>query len=118
MTKIGVITCDNIRDKHCMGCIKCFKAAANKEGHFSEHEDDIEVVFWTGCGGCPGLYMPKFALIHEMTEKLGREYDVIHIGTCVVKAAKTSGCPIELETMKKNLETKWGKKVIIGTHTY
>ncbi len=118
MAKIGVLTCEKIKDIHCIGCIKCHKAISEKVGTFANHDDEIEVVFWAGCGGCPGLFMPKMTITNEMTEKLGREYDVVHIGTCMVKAVKTAGCPIDLDDMKAKIEGKWGKKVIIGTHPW
>jgi len=118
MAKIGMVTCEKIRDIHCIGCIKCHKAIANKDGQFAKYDDDIEVVFWTGCGGCPGLYMPKMTIVNEMVDKLGREYDVIHFGTCMIKATKTAACPIDLDDMKAKIEDKWGKKVVIGSHPY
>ncbi len=118
MAKIGVLTCEKIRDIHCQGCIKCHKAIGEKNGQFANHDDDIEVVFWAGCGGCPGLFMPKMTLLDEMVNHLGRSYDVVHIGTCIEKAVKTAGCPIDLDDMKAKIEGKWGKKVYIGTHTY
>ena len=117
MAKIGVLTCQKIRDIHCMGCIKCHKAIANRDGNFADY-DEIDVVFWAGCGDCPGLYMPKVDLLNAMTGKLGREYDIIHIGTCIQKAVETAACPIDLDLMKKRIEGKFGKKVVIGTHTY
>lgn len=118
MAKIGMLTCEKIKDTHCIGCIKCHKAISKKVGTFKQHKDDIEVVFWAGCGGCPGLYMPKMTITNEMVDKLGREYDTIHIGTCIVKAVKTAGCPIDLDKMKSMIEEKWGKKVIIGSHPW
>jgi predicted metal-binding protein len=118
MAKIGILSCEKIKDIHCMGCIKCFKALSQKEGKFAEHEDEIEVVFWAGCGGCPELFMPKLVLVNEMVNHLGREYDVIPIATCINKAVETAACPLKPEEMKKKIEGKWGKKVIIGTHPW
>lgn len=118
MAKIGIITCKKIQDINCIGCIKCHMASAEKSGEFAAHQDNIEVVFWTGCGDCPGLYMPKMLLVKDIADKLNRDFDVIHIGTCVEKAVKTAGCPIDLEVMKKTLEGKFGRKVIIGTQRY
>ncbi len=118
MAKIGVLTCDKIRDIHCQGCMKCHKAVSEKVGTFATHDDDIEVVFWAGCGGCPGLFMPKMTLLNEIAEHMGRNYDVVHIGTCIVKAVKTAACPINLDDMKTKIEGKWGKKVIVGTHPW
>jgi predicted metal-binding protein len=118
VARIGVLTCQKIRDIHCMGCVKCHKALAEKLGGFAEHEDEIEIVFWAGCGDCPGMFMPKMTILDEMAEKMGREYDVVHLGTCMQKAVGTADCPLDLEDVKAKIEGKWGKKVIIGTHPW
>ncbi len=59
MARIGIISCANIKDRHCIACLKCFKAMKGKLGEFARHEDDIEVVFMCDCGGCPGLTIPR-----------------------------------------------------------
>jgi predicted metal-binding protein len=118
MAKIGILSCEKIKDNHCIGCIKCYKAVAEKAGTFAEHKDEIEIAFWAGCGDCPGLFMPKMVLIGEQAKSLGREFDTVHIGTCMVKAVKTAACPIDLEKMKSMIEEKWGVKVHIGTHPW
>ena len=58
MAKIGIISCANIKDKHCIACLKCFKAMKERLGEFARY-DDIEIVFMSDCGGCPGLTIPK-----------------------------------------------------------
>ena len=117
MARIGIISCANIKDRHCIACLKCFKAMRERLGEFAQH-DDIEVVFMADCGGCPGLTIPKMVLVEEQAKGLERDFDTIHIGACVVKAAQLSGCPIDLEDLKKKLEGKFGKKVIVGTHPW
>ncbi len=117
MAKIGILTCEKINDNLCIGCMKCHKAISEKVGTFQDY-DEIETVFWTHCGGCPGLFMPKMVLVDELADKMGREYDTVHIGTCIVKAVKTAGCPLDLDDMKAKIEEKWGKKVVIGTHPW
>ena len=118
MANIGVLYCENINDRLCIGCIKCHNAIAEKLGTFGNHQDEIEIVFWSGCGGCPGLFMPKMVLLDELTEQLGRTYDVVHLGTCISKAVNTADCPLNLDDMKTKIEGKWGKKVIVGTHPW
>ena len=118
MAKIGVLCCERIKEVSCIGCMKCHKAVAEKIGGFDQHEDEIEVVFWSGCGGCPGLFMPKMTLIDDLTRHMGREYDVVHLGTCITKAVNTAACPLNLDDMKAKIEGKWEKKVIIGTHPW
>ena len=117
-SKIVIVSCKRIRDISCVGCIKCFKGMKEKDGEFAEHEGDIEVVAMGDCGDCPGLVMPKLALVKDICKQYDREFDTIHFGTCMVKAAKTAACPINIEELKEKVEDATGKKVIIGTHHY
>ena len=117
MAKIGIISCAKIKDHHCIACLKCFKAMKERLGEFARH-DDIEIVFMSDCGGCPGLTIPKMVLVEEQAKFLERDFDAIHIGTCVVKAAGLSGCPIDPQDLAKKLEGKFGKPVIVGTHPW
>ena len=117
MANIAVVACEKIRDISCVGCLKCFKAAVKREGGFARY-DDVRVVAMTGCGGCPGLVMPKATLLMEMADYLDQDIDAVHLATCMVKAKKTAACPIDLETMKAGIEGNWKKPVVIGTHNY
>ena len=118
MARIVIVSCQKIKDVTCIGCIKCFKAMELKEGEFSRYTDDLEVAAMTDCGDCPGLVMPKLALIKDMANLYGRDFDTVHLGTCLVKAVNTAACPINLEKLKGLIETVLGKQVVIGTHTY
>ncbi|MFP3868095.1 MAG: CGGC domain-containing protein [Desulfobacteraceae bacterium] len=118
MSKIAIMSCQNIKDKMCIGCITCFKAMQRKDGEFARYKDDIEVVAMCDCGGCPGLAMPKLNLVKHICNQNGVDFDTLHIGTCLVKATKTSGCPIDLDKLKKMIEDTLGKEVVIGTHNY
>ncbi|MCD6320332.1 MAG: CGGC domain-containing protein [Candidatus Desulfofervidaceae bacterium] len=119
MKKILVVACDNIRDKHCIACLKCFKALARREGEFARYKDEeVQVVGWTTCGGCPGMVIPRVLLTKELSELYGNEFDVIHLGTCMVKATSICNCSINLEELKQKLENLFGKEVVIGTHNY
>ena len=106
-TKIGIIICD--RYKTCAGG-KCFKAMNNRDGAFDIYskEDDVELVGYTTCGGCPGgniEYAP------EEMKKNGAE--VIHLATGLVVGYPP--CPY-LEDFQKFIPEKYGMKVIVGTH--
>jgi predicted metal-binding protein len=35
-----------------------------------------------------------------------------------MKATQTAKCPIDLDDIKKKIETKFNKEVIFGTHPY
>ncbi|MEW6276534.1 MAG: CGGC domain-containing protein [Bacillota bacterium] len=117
MARIGIISCQKIKDITCVSCIKCFKAIAQKQGNF-ERYDDLEVVFMGDCGGCPGLVMPKLGLIMDMACTYERDVDVIYLGTCVMKARETAQCPINPEEISKKIKAKFGKEVILGTHPW
>jgi predicted metal-binding protein len=105
-TKIGIIICD--RYKTCAGG-KCFKAVKERAGAFDIYKDsDVEVVGYTTCGGCPGgniEYAP------EELKKNGAE--VIHFATGMVVGYPP--CPY-IDHFKKFIETKYGLRVVVGTH--
>ena len=117
MAKIAVIYCKRIQDYSCIACAKCYKAMALKNGEYGQH-DEIELVAMTDCGDCPGLVVPRVKLLKEVTKNLDREFDVIHLGTCMKLAMETAGCPIDFDELQVVLESKFGVKVILGTHSY
>ena len=117
--RIVIIGCKNIKGISCVGCLKCFKGIAEKAGEYERWKDyEIDVVGMDDCGGCPGVLMPKVALMMDMCKLYGVDTDAIHLGTCVVKATQTAKCPIDVEDIKKKIETKFNKEVIPGTHPY
>ena len=77
---IGIINCQNIQDTSCIGCAKCYKATSEKKFAF-EGDDDINIVFKTTCGGCPGLVLPKMALQKLVLDDMGTRADEIYFGT-------------------------------------
>ena len=86
MTKrVGIIYCERIQDTSCVGCAKCYKAINERTFAF-EGEEDVELVFKTGCGDCPGLAMPRMDLQRVILASLGTSVDAIYWGTCVQKA--------------------------------
>lgn len=105
--KIGIFICDRYRN--CAGG-KCFKAIKNREGAFSIYpkNEDLEVVGYTSCGGCPGgniEYAP------EEMKKNGAE--VIHLATGFVVGYPP--CPY-IDHFKRFIKEKYNMKVVIGTH--
>lgn len=118
MTRVAILCCENIRDKSCIACAKCFKGIDERAGSF-EGYDNIQVVGFTGCGGCPGLVVPKLKLFFTCLQSLDRDVDEIFIGTCIVTAITTGNCPIgNVDVLKDTIEQKFGKKVVIGTHPW
>jgi predicted metal-binding protein len=118
--RIAIVACKNIKGVSCVaGCLKCFKGISEKAGEYERWKDyDVEVIAMDDCGGCPGVLMPKVALMMDMGKLYDRDFDAIHFGTCVMKAAQTAKCPIDIEDIKKKIEGKFNKEVILGTHPY
>ena len=117
MAKIAILYCKKVKDQSCIACAKCYKGMDERNGEFARH-DTLELVAMTDCGDCPGLAVPRVKLLSEVTRNLGREIDVVHLGTCVKLAMETAKCPIDFEALKGILENKFGVEVVLGTHTY
>ncbi len=105
--KIGIIICN--RYHTCAGG-KCFRSMQNREGAFSIYskEDELELVGYTTCGGCPGgniEYSPE-----EMV-KNGAE--VIHLATGMVVGYPPCN---NISHFKKFIEERYKIKVVVGTH--
>ena len=115
--KVGIITCQSIQDISCIGCAKCYKAAREKTFAF-EGNEDIQIIFKTSCGGCPGLVLPKLALQKLVITDLGDTVDQIYFGTCVQKAKAVMNCPMNLDAIKSKLEESFNVPVAVGTHDY
>ena len=106
-TKIGIIICDRYRN--CAGG-KCFKAMQNRDGAFSiyKKEDELEIVGYTSCGGCPGgniEYAPE--------EMIKNGTQVIHLATGFVVGYPP--CPY-IAHFRDFIKERYGIKVVIGTH--
>jgi predicted metal-binding protein len=119
MAKVAIVGCKRIQDQLCIACEKCLKAISLRQGEFSRYiDDELELVALGNCGDCPGLIMPKVTLMNEIAASLDRDYDVIHLGTCVVKAKKTGRCPLDFEQVAALIKENFGKEVVVGTHNY
>ncbi len=115
--RIGIIYCKKIQDTSCLGCSKCYKAVNEKVFAF-EGEEDVQVVFKTSCGDCPGLVLPKVQLQMTVLDKLEVGVDKIYFGTCVKKANLVMSCPMNLEGIKTKMEESFKVPVTVGTHDY
>ena len=105
-TKIGIIICDRYRT--CAGG-KCLRSMRNREGAFSLYADsEVELVGYTTCDGCPG---GNIEYTGEEMVKNGAQ--VIHLATGMLVGYPP--CPY-LDTFKSFLETRYGVKVVLGTH--
>lgn len=115
--RIGIVYCERIQDTSCVGCAKCYKAV-NEHTFAFEGDDDVQVVFKTGCGDCPGLVLPRIDLQQVVLDSLGTGFDAIYFGTCVQKAKAMMSCPMNLEGISAKLSEKFGVPVHVGTHDY
>ncbi len=106
MKKVGIIICD--RWNTCAGG-KCLRSLRKKEGAFEKYKNDnIELVGYTTCGGCPGgnvEYAP------EEMKKNGAE--IVHLATGFLVGYPP--CP-HIEYFSKFVPEKYGMDVVIGTH--
>lgn len=106
-TKVGIIICDRY---HTCGGGKCFRAIRERVGAFRRYpaEDEIEVVGYSTCGGCPGgnvEYVPE--------EMIKNGAEVIHLATGLVVGYPP--CP-RLDYFKRYIEERYGIPVVMGTH--
>ncbi len=115
--KVGIIYCKRIQDQSCIGCAKCYKAVNDRAFAF-EGEEDIQIVFKTSCGDCPGLVLPKLQLQMIVLGELGEKVDEMYFGTCVKKAAAVMNCPMNIDGIKAKMEEMFEVPVTVGTHDY
>lgn len=119
MARIIIISCKKIKDVTCVSCMKCFKAIQERQGEFARYRnEELDIVAMGDCGDCPGLVLPKVVLISDLAKVYDRDFDVIHLGACIVKATSTAKCPIDLNDLAAKLKAKFGKEVVIGTHPW
>ncbi|MGB7605679.1 MAG: CGGC domain-containing protein [Lutisporaceae bacterium] len=107
MKKIGIIICS--RYQNCGGG-KCLRALKERKGGFSIYpsEEEIELVGYTNCGGCPGgniEYVPE--------EMIKNGAEVIHLATGFVVGYPP--CPY-IKQFKEFIENRYKVKVVVGTH--
>jgi predicted metal-binding protein len=104
--RVGIIICDRYRS--CAGG-KCFRALRAREGAFEAYRgQDVELVGFTSCGGCPGgniEYAP------EEMKKNGAT--VIHLATGFLVGYPP--CP-HIDHFTKFIPEKYGIPVVVGTH--
>jgi predicted metal-binding protein len=117
MARIAILYCKRVKDHSCIACAKCYKGMAERNGEFARY-DEVELVAMTDCGDCPGLVVPRVKLLSEVMRGLGREFDALHLGTCVKLAMETAACPIDLDVVQPLVEAKFGVPLRLGTHAY
>ncbi len=97
--KVGVIRCELVAE-NCPGS-SCFEAMREKKGAFEGVEEEIIVVGFMTCGGCPGKKVS-----FKVKALLEKGADTIAISSCITKGypvGKAFVCP-NAEEIKKAVE--------------
>ncbi len=109
--KVGIIRCMQTED-YCPGTTD-FKFIREKKGAFEGIEEDIEIIGFSNCGGCPG----KRALLRAK-ELIKRGADTIVFASCIQKGNPIGyPCPFakKMRTLiQENLDESIG--IIDYTH--
>jgi len=106
VVKIGIIICDRYRS--CAGG-KCFRSLQERVGGFARYAgQDVELVGFTSCGGCPGGNIE-----HAPEEMRKNGATVVHLATGLVVGYPP--CP-HLEHFKAFIPEQYGLEVVVGTH--
>ncbi|NLT94018.1 MAG: CGGC domain-containing protein [Clostridia bacterium] len=102
--KIGIIRCMQTEDI-CPGTT-CFKVLKNREQAFGGIQEEIEIIGFNSCGGCPGK-----KAVTRAAEMVLRGADTIVLASCI-----TRGTPINFpcphgEKIKEAILNKLGEKI-------
>lgn len=109
--KLGIIRCMQTED-YCPGTSD-FKTVAAKKGAFEGVEEDIELVGFINCGGCPGK-----KVVLRTRELVKRGADAIALASCIQKGVPIgSACPFAAE-LKRLIEKEAGENVKIFDYTH
>ncbi|MEY8339169.1 CGGC domain-containing protein [Lachnospiraceae bacterium 62-35] len=110
--KVGIIRCMQTED-FCPGTAD-FKAIRERKGSFEQLKDDeIEIVGFINCGGCPG----KKAVLRTR-ELVKRGADTIAFASCIQKGTPMGyPCPFA-KKMKELVQKEAGEQVKILDYTH
>ncbi|MBQ4410129.1 MAG: CGGC domain-containing protein [Firmicutes bacterium] len=109
--KLGIIRCMQTED-YCPGT-RDFKTIREKLGAFEGVEEDIELVGFCNCGGCPG----KRAVLRTRL-LVERGADTIAFASCIQKGTPIGyPCPFA-KKMKELIEKDLGGKVRLLDYTH
>ena len=109
--KAGIIRCMQTED-YCPGTAD-FKMLRERRGVFEGVEEDIELVGFTNCGGCPGKRVPL-----RVRELVKRGADTIVFASCIKKGTPIGyPCPFAKRLMDlAATEAGEGVKILDWTH--
>ena len=109
--KVGIIRCAATED-YCPGTTD-FKMLRERRGVFEGVEEDIELVGFTNCGGCPGKRVPL-----RVRELVKRGADTIVFASCIKKGTPIGyPCPFAGRLMDlAAAEAGEGVRILDWTH--
>ncbi|HHX13850.1 MAG TPA: CGGC domain-containing protein [Clostridiales bacterium] len=109
--KVGIIRCMQTED-YCPGTSD-FKAITNRTGVFEGVEEEIEIVGFINCGGCPA----KKSVLRAR-ELVKRGADTIALASCIQKGAPIGyPCPFA-KKMKDLIAEDLGESIVILDYTH
>ena len=108
--KLGIIRCMQTED-YCPGTAD-FRAVTQKTGAFEGVAEEIELIGFTNCGGCPG----KRAVLRGR-ERVRRGADTIALSSCIQKGTPI-GYPCPFAKKMKELIEKEAPSVRIIDYTH
>lgn len=109
--KVGIIRCMQTED-FCPGTTD-FKVIKNKKGAFENIEENIEIIGFINCGGCPAK-----KIILRVRELVKRGADTIAFASCIQKGTPIGySCPFA-KKMKDLVQQEVGKDIKILDFTH
>ena len=109
--KVGIIRCMQTED-FCPGTAD-FRVIREKSGAFSGIPDEIEIVGFINCGGCPG----KKAVLRAR-ELIRRGADTIAFASCIQKGTPIGySCPFA-QKMKEIIRNDLGEEIQLLDYTH
>lgn len=109
--KVGIIRCMQTED-FCPGTTD-FKVIKNKKGAFENIEENIEIIGFINCGGCPAK-----KVILRVRELVKRGADTIAFASCIQKGTPIGyPCPFA-KKMKDLVQQEVGKDIKILDFTH
>ena len=109
--KVGIIRCMQTED-FCP-CTTYFRMIREKKGAFEGVEEDIEIIGFINCGGCPG----KKAVLRAR-ELVNRGADSIAFASCIQKGTPIGyACPFA-KRMKDVIQNDLGDGIRLIDYTH
>lgn len=102
--KVGLIRCMQTEDV-CPGT-KDFKYIQEKKGAFEGTEDEVELIGFTSCGGCPGKRAVTRAL-----EMVKRGADTIVLCSCMTRGSPIGFICPHAQVIEEAISKKVGEAV-------